>query len=80
MAEKEMREVYAELLAEAMERNEKVCTVDADLTKANGTHGLRYRFPGRALDVGIAEQNMACVAAGMTSFGYQPWISTFVAL
>lgn len=77
MAEQEMREVYAELLAEAMERNEKVCTVDADLAKANGTHGLRYRFPGRALDVGIAEQNMACVAAGMTSFGYQPWISTF---
>lgn len=57
MAEQEMREVYAELLAKAMERDEKICTVDADLARANGTHGLRYQFPGRALDVGIAEQN-----------------------
>ena len=77
MAEQEMREVYAELLAKAMERDEKICTVDADLARANGTHGLRYQFPGRALDVGIAEQNMACIAAGMTSFGYRPWIGTF---
>ena len=77
MAEKEMREVYAELLAEAMERNEKVCTVDADLAKANGTHGLRYRFPGRALDVGIAEQNGAALSAGLASTGKIPFVVTY---
>jgi transketolase C-terminal domain/subunit len=41
--------------------------IDADLAKANGTIGLRQKYPERAFDAGIAEQNMAGVAAGIAS-------------
>ncbi len=74
---KEMRAVFSGILEEYMKKDENICVVDSDLAKANGTHGLRFKFPDRALDVGIAEQNMAGVAAGMTSFGLKPFITTF---
>jgi transketolase len=38
---------------------------------------LREKYPERAFDVGIAEQNMASVAAGMSSYGFIPFISSF---
>ena len=59
----EMREVFVEKLAEAMERDDKIVVIDADLAKSTKTWGLRKTFPDRALDVGIAEQNMASIAA-----------------
>ncbi len=73
----EMRQVFAQELGKLMERDPRICVIDADLAKASGTFGLRERFPDRALDVGIAEQNMACVAAGMASYGFIPFITSF---
>jgi len=77
MADKELRAILGEELEKLMEQNDKICVVDADLAKANGTVGLRKKFPDRALDVGIAEQNMASVAAGLASYGMIPFIGTF---
>ena len=77
MSLKEMRAVLADWLAAEMEKNENLVMLDADLGRANGTLGLRDKFPGRAFDVGIAEQNMASVAAGMASYGFIPFIGTF---
>lgn len=77
MAEKEMREVLADTLLEMMRANEKIVVIDADLARTNGTLALREEFPDRALDVGIAEQNMASVAAGMATCGAIPFISSF---
>ena len=77
MADQEMRQVFARLLEQAMEEDPRIVTIDADLAKANATFSLREKFPGRAIDVGIAEQNMASIAAGMTSYGFHPWIGTF---
>ncbi len=73
----EMRAVLCGVLDEYMEKDESICLLDADLAMANGTHKLRFKYPERALDVGIAEQNMAGVAAGLTSFGFKPFITTF---
>jgi transketolase len=73
----EMRQVFSNCLAELMEKDENIVIIDADLGKANGTMPLRKRFPERAFDVGIAEQNMACVAAGLASYGFKPFISSF---
>lgn len=42
----------------------RIVVLDADLARANGTLGLRKKFPDRALDAGLEEQNMASVAAG----------------
>lgn len=73
----EMRKVFAQELEKLMEQDPRICVIDADLAKASGTFGLRERFPERALDVGIAEQNMASVAAGMASYGFIPFITSF---
>ena len=74
---KEMRAVMADWLKEKMAEDEKLVVIDADLARANGTLGLRKEFPDRALDVGIAESNMASVAAGLSSYGFKPFIFTF---
>lgn len=74
---KEMRQVLCQFLDETMANDPKVIVIDADLAKANGTFNLRKKYPDRAIDVGIAEQNMASIAAGMASYGYKPFILSF---
>lgn len=74
---KNMRQVFADYLKEEMTRNKDLVVIDADLAMASGTHSLRKDFPDRALDVGVAEQNMASVAAGLASYGFIPYISSF---
>ena len=73
----EMRAVYAECLAELMERDRHVVVLDADLSRASGTLALHRQFPRQMFDCGIAEQNMASIAAGLSSYGFKPWIETF---
>ena len=73
----EMRAVFGGELEKMMKTNEDIVVVDADLAKANGTIGLRDVYPDRALDVGVAEQNMASVAAGLSSYGFIPFITSF---
>ena len=73
----EMRAVYASCLAELMEKDRHVCVLDADLAKASGTRALYDRFPKQMFDCGVAEQNMASIAAGLSSYGFKPWIESF---
>lgn len=73
----ELRAVLAQALIEEMHKNENIVVLDADLAKANGTMNIRKEFPERAFDVGIAEQNMASMAAGMSSYGFIPFIGSF---
>ena len=75
----EMRKVLAQTLDDLMAKNENIVLIDADLSKPNGLSGLKDKYPKRAMDIGIAEQNMACIAAGMSSYGFVPFISTFTA-
>ena len=76
----EMRQALCECLDEMMAENENIVVIDADLAKPNGTFPLRKKYPERAIDVGIAEQNMASVAAGMSSYGFIPFITSFTPL
>ena len=73
----EMRAVYAECLAQLMEQDRHVVVLDADLSRASGTLKLYERFPRQMFDCGIAEQNMASIAAGLSSYGFKPWIESF---
>jgi len=73
----EMRVALISEIEKIMEKDERIVFVDADLGKAGGTLKLREKFPERALDVGVAEQNMASVAAGLSSYGFIPFISSF---
>lgn len=73
----EMRAIFTAALDDLMAQNENVVIVDADLARASGTLSLREKYPERAIDVGVAEQNMASVAAGLSSYGFVPFISSF---
>ena len=75
----EMRAVYAGTMAELMRADRRVCILDADLAKASGTRALYNDFPRQMIDCGIAEQDMAGIAAGMASYGWKPWIESFTA-
>lgn len=79
MAVTEMRKVLSDTLEEMMGKDARIIVMDADLASANGTMGLRNKFPERALDVGISEANMASMAAGMSAYGMKPFIVTFTA-
>ena len=73
----EMRAVYAECLAKIMEEDKHVVVLDADLAKASGTRKLYEQFPEQMFDCGVAEQDMASIAAGLSSYGFKPWIESF---
>lgn len=75
----EMRNILGQSILEEMRKNEHIVSVGADLDKADGLILLRKEFPDRAFDAGIAEQNMAGIAAGMASNGMIPIINTFAA-
>ena len=72
-----MRDVLVDFLRKTMTTNPKVVVVDADLAKCGGTIALEKEFPDRALNVGIAEANMAGIAAGLSTYGYIPFITSF---
>lgn len=73
----EMRAVYANGMAELMRRDRRVCILDADLSRASGTLDMYREFPQQMFDCGIAEQNMASIAAGLASYGFKPYIQSF---
>ncbi len=73
----EYRQILLKCLMEAMRKDDKICVLDADLAKPNGTHPLYKEFPDRCFNVGIAEANMAGVAAGLSAYGYKPVIVSF---
>lgn len=72
-----MRVVLANELDNIMKINDKIVILDADLARPNGTLGLYEKYPDRTIDVGIAEQNMTSVAAGMSAYGFIPFIFSF---
>ena len=73
----EMRKVLAETLGECMEKDSRIVVVDSDLSKADGTWPLRAKFADRMFNVGVQEANMTSFAAGLSSYGLIPFITTF---
>lgn len=73
----DLRQVFAQTLSKLMKEDERICILDADLSKPNGTSPLYKEFPDRCFNVGISEANMAGVAAGLSAYGYRPIILTF---
>ena len=73
----EFRQALRNTLAELMEKDPRICLIDADLAKPNGTYPLYEKFPNRCFNAGISEANMASVAAGLSAYGMIPFIVTF---
>ena len=75
--QKATRESYGEKLAELGEINKDIVVLDADLSSATKTNIFAKKFPDRFFDVGISEQNLMGIAAGLSTFGKIPYVSTF---
>ncbi|MBQ3892607.1 MAG: transketolase family protein [Desulfovibrio sp.] len=73
----EMRKVYGDTMIELAAKNEKIVSLQADLTGANGMKEFHARYPERSFNVGIAEANMVGVAAGMAACGMLPFVHSF---
>ena len=71
------RQSYGEALKELGELHPDVVVLDADLANATKTEIFKKAFPDRHFDCGIAEANMICVAAGLSTTGLVPFASSF---
>ena len=71
------RESYGNALVELGREHTDLVVLDADLAGATKTEIFKKAFPERHVDCGIAECNMAGIAAGMSTCGYVPFMSSF---
>lgn len=71
------RESYGNALAELGKEHEDVVVLDADLAGATKTGVFKKAVPERFVDCGIAESNMAGIAAGLATCGKVPFMSSF---
>ncbi len=69
--------VAGETLADLADGDSRIVVLTADLKYSNRTVDFARRHPERFVNVGIAEQNMVSMAAGMATFGYIPYVATF---
>lgn len=70
------RDFIGPILLELAEHNPNIVLVDADFRVASKITSFQDRFPDRFIQVGIAEQNMMGIAAGLSTVGYIPVVST----
>ena len=74
---KATRESYGMALVELGRENNNVVVLDADLSKSTKTADFKKEFGERFFNVGIAEQNLMGMAAGLANVGCVPFASTF---
>ena len=71
------RDSYGKALAELGAQYDNLVVLDADLAGATKTAVFQKAFPDRHFDCGIAEANMICMAAGLSTTGLVPFASSF---
>ncbi len=75
--QKPTRAGYGDGLLLAGEENSNIVALCADLTESTYTHLFAKKFPERFFECGVAEQNMATIAAGLGVSGKIPFISSY---
>ena len=71
------RQSYGEALAKIGKENKNIVVLDADLSGSTKTSIFAKEFPDRFINVGIAEQNLMGISAGLAAYGKIPYVSTF---
>ncbi|MGE5588062.1 MAG: transketolase family protein [Clostridia bacterium] len=74
-----LRDAYGQALAELGERFQQVVVLDADVATSTRSVEFAKRWPDRFFNMGISEQNMVAVAAGMALGGKVPFVNGFSA-
>src|SRR3989441_10306555 len=77
MPAKATRAAFGEALLELGARDDRIVSVDADLSKSTMTVSFAKKYPERAFNVGIAEQNAIGIAAGLALAGKVPFVCSF---
>jgi transketolase len=73
------RVAFGETLVELADTYPDFLLLDGDLANSTRADILNQARPDRFLEMGIAEQNLAGVAAGLATLGFIPWVSSFAA-
>ena len=74
---KKTREGFGKGLEELGEKNPNVAVLVGDLSESTMVHFFAKKFPERFFNMGVAEQNMTNVAAGLSLTGKIPFFSTY---
>ena len=74
-----MRDAWGQGLVDLGRTYSNLVVLDGDLANSTKADMFHAAYPDRFFEMGIAEQNMLGVAAGLATTGYVPWISTFAA-
>jgi transketolase len=77
MAAKASRAAFGEALIELGATDDRIVTVDADLSKSTMTAKFAKTYPERAFNLGIAESNMVGIGAGLALAGKVPFVCSF---
>lgn len=75
--DREMRQTLANALVQRAKTDERIVVLEADLMSCHATKVFKQEFPKRFVNVGIAEQNMIGIAAGMSAMGKIPFAYSF---
>ena len=74
-----MRDAFAKTIYELAQKDERICVLVADISPAGAMEEFRAEFPSRFFNVGVAEQAMIGLAAGMAQRGLRPFCYTIAA-
>ena len=73
------RDGFGKGVLEAGKADERVVVLSADLSESTRAEWFQKEFPQRFIELGVAEQNMATVAAGMANYGKIPFFTSYAA-
>ncbi len=73
------RDGFGRGVVEAGRADERIVVLSADLTESTRAEWFLKEFPSRFIEMGVAEQNMATVAAGMANYGKIPFFTSYAA-
>src|SRR3989338_7189563 len=77
LEQKPTRDGYGLGLVQAADENPNVVALCADLIESTRTEAFAKKYPDRFIEMGVAEQNMASMAAGLSAVDKIPFITSY---